>query len=118
MTHVLSDPVVFFICAQQLKPLGCNIINVSSDEHGIIPESLQETLSRWKPEESESPRRNTPKLLYTVPNGNNPTGNSLTADRKKAIYEVPRSPRRGRRLRPRSLRLLGGPCARPVLLTS
>ncbi|KAI5943361.1 Kynurenine/alpha-aminoadipate aminotransferase, mitochondrial [Manis javanica] len=86
---LLSEPVYSGIL-QILKPLGCNIINVSSDEHGIIPESLQETLSRWKPEESESPRRNTPKLLYTVPNGNNPTGNSLTADRKKAIYEVAR----------------------------
>nr|XP_036854732.1 kynurenine/alpha-aminoadipate aminotransferase, mitochondrial isoform X1 [Manis javanica] len=86
---LLSEPVYSGIL-QILKPLGCNIINVASDEHGIIPESLQETLSRWKPEESESPRRNTPKLLYTVPNGNNPTGNSLTADRKKAIYEVAR----------------------------
>ncbi|XP_036854732.2 kynurenine/alpha-aminoadipate aminotransferase, mitochondrial isoform X1 [Manis javanica] len=86
---LLSEPVYSGIL-QILKPLGCNIINVSSDEHGIVPESLQEILSRWKPEESESPRRNTPKLLYTVPNGNNPTGNSLTADRKKAIYEVAR----------------------------
>lgn len=77
-----------FICAQQLKPLGCNIIKVASDEYGIIPDSLKEVLSKWKPEDSKNPKKNTPKFLYTVPNGNNPTGNSLTSNRKKEIYEV------------------------------
>lgn len=91
MTHfvIMSESWAFlFICAQQLKPLGCNIINVSSDEHGIIPDSLKEILSKWKPEDSKNPKKNTPKFLYTVPNGNNPTGNSLATDRKKEIYEV------------------------------
>ena len=68
--------------------MGCNMINVSSDEHGIIPDSLREILSRWKPEDSKNPEKNTPKFLYTVPNGNNPAGNSLTTNRKKEIYEV------------------------------
>uniref|UniRef100_A0A8C5XCS6 Kynurenine/alpha-aminoadipate aminotransferase, mitochondrial n=1 Tax=Microcebus murinus TaxID=30608 RepID=A0A8C5XCS6_MICMU len=77
-------------CAQQLRPLGCNIMNVSSDEHGIIPDSLRETLSKWKPEDSRNPKKNTPKFLYTVPNGDNPSGNSLTSDRKRAIYELAR----------------------------
>lgn len=78
----------FFLCAQQLRPLGCNMINVSSDEYGIIPDSLKEILSKWKPEDSKNPEKNTPKFLYTVPNGDNPTGNSLTSNRKKEIYEV------------------------------
>lgn len=64
------------------------MINVSSDEHGIIPDSLRETLSRWEPEDSKDPEKNCPKFLYTVPNGNNPAGNSLTAERKREIYEV------------------------------
>ena len=64
------------------------MINISSDEHGIIPDSLREILSRWKPEDSKNPEKNTPKFLYTVPNGNNPAGNSLTTNRKKEIYEV------------------------------
>lgn len=91
MTHFVIMPVSWaflFICAQQLKPLGCNIINVASDEYGIIPDSLKEVLSKWKPEDSKNPKKNTPKFLYTVPNGNNPTGNSLTSNRKKEIYEV------------------------------
>ncbi|XP_060157336.1 kynurenine/alpha-aminoadipate aminotransferase, mitochondrial isoform X2 [Globicephala melas] len=74
----------------KLQPLGCNMINVSSDEHGIIPDSLREILSKWKPEDSKNPEKNTPKFLYTVPNGNNPAGNSLTTNRKKEIYELAR----------------------------
>lgn len=91
MTHILSClnlGLSVFLCAQQLLPLGCNIINVGSDEYGIIPDSLKEILSKWKPEDSKNPKKNTPKFLYTIPNGNNPTGNSLTSDRKKEIYEV------------------------------
>ncbi|XP_075840673.1 kynurenine/alpha-aminoadipate aminotransferase, mitochondrial [Microtus pennsylvanicus] len=73
-----------------MKPLGGNIINVPSDEHGIIPEGLRKILSRWKPEDAKDPMKKTPKFLYTVPNGNNPTGYSLTSARKKEIYELAR----------------------------
>ncbi|GAB1293177.1 Kynurenine/alpha-aminoadipate aminotransferase, mitochondrial [Apodemus speciosus] len=73
-----------------MKPLGANFINVPSDEHGIIPEGLKKILSQWKPEDSKDPTKKTPKFLYTVPNGNNPTGSSLTGDRKKEIYELAR----------------------------
>ncbi|KAG8504611.1 Kynurenine/alpha-aminoadipate aminotransferase, mitochondrial [Galemys pyrenaicus] len=72
----------------KLQPLGCNILNISSDEYGIVPESLKDILSKWKPEDAKDPKKNTPKLLYTVPNGSNPTGNSLSSNRKKEIYEV------------------------------
>ncbi|CAH6787311.1 kynurenine/alpha-aminoadipate aminotransferase, mitochondrial isoform X1 [Phodopus roborovskii] len=73
-----------------IKPLSSNIINVPSDEYGIIPEALKKILSQWKPEDSKDPTKNTPKLLYTIPNGNNPTGYSMTGDRKKEIYELAR----------------------------
>ncbi|XP_036280166.1 kynurenine/alpha-aminoadipate aminotransferase, mitochondrial isoform X2 [Pipistrellus kuhlii] len=74
----------------KLRPMGCNMINVPSDEYGIIPDSLKEILSKWKPEDSKNPEKNTPKFLYTVPNGDNPTGNSLTSNRKNEIYELAR----------------------------
>lgn len=73
-----------------MKPLGCNFISVPSDDCGIIPEGLKKVLSQWKPEDSKDPTKRTPKFLYTIPNGNNPTGNSLTGDRKKEIYELAR----------------------------
>ncbi|XP_069349474.1 kynurenine/alpha-aminoadipate aminotransferase, mitochondrial isoform X1 [Eulemur rufifrons] len=88
--NILVNEPVYSGTLQALQPLGCNFMNVASDEHGIIPDSLRETLSRWKPEDSRNPKKNTPKFLYTVPNGNNPSGTSLTSDRKKEIYELAR----------------------------
>ncbi|XP_045687772.1 kynurenine/alpha-aminoadipate aminotransferase, mitochondrial [Phyllostomus hastatus] len=88
--NILLNEPVYSGTLEALQPLGCNLINVPSDEYGIIPESLKEILSRWKPEDSKNPKKNTPKFLYTVPNGNNPTGNSLTINRKKEIYELAR----------------------------
>ncbi|KAM5308884.1 kynurenine/alpha-aminoadipate aminotransferase, mitochondrial [Glossophaga mutica] len=88
--NVLLNEPVYSGTLEALQPLGCNIINVPSDEYGIIPEFLKEILSKWRPEDSKNPKKNTPKCLYTVPNGNNPTGNSLTSNRKKEIYELAR----------------------------
>ncbi|KAM5264708.1 kynurenine/alpha-aminoadipate aminotransferase, mitochondrial [Ctenodactylus gundi] len=88
--NILLNEPVYSGTLQALKPLGCNIINVPSDEFGIIPNSLKEILSKWKPEDSKDPTKNTPKFLYTVPNGNNPTGYSLTSDRKQEIYKLAR----------------------------
>eukprot|EP00076_Gallus_gallus_P020260 XP_015140873.1 kynurenine/alpha-aminoadipate aminotransferase, mitochondrial isoform X2 [Gallus gallus] len=74
----------------KLRPLGCSIINVPSDQHGIIPKALKEILSAWSPEDIKNHSRPLPKFLYTIPNGCNPTGNSLTTDRKKEIYQIAR----------------------------
>ncbi|XP_008058867.1 kynurenine/alpha-aminoadipate aminotransferase, mitochondrial isoform X1 [Carlito syrichta] len=88
--NVLLDEPVYPGTLHALQPLGCNIISVASDKHGIIPDSLRDSLSKWKPEDSKNPKKNTPKFLYTVPNGNNPTGYSLSSDRRKEIYELAR----------------------------
>ncbi|XP_059958641.1 kynurenine/alpha-aminoadipate aminotransferase, mitochondrial isoform X2 [Mesoplodon densirostris] len=89
--NILVNEPIYSGTIQAMQPLGGNIINISSDEHGIIPDSLREILSKWKPEDSKNPKKNTPKFLYTVPNGNNPAGNSLTTNRKKEIYELART---------------------------
>ncbi|XP_077209708.1 kynurenine/alpha-aminoadipate aminotransferase, mitochondrial [Paroedura picta] len=73
-----------------LRPLGCSIINIPSDRHGIIPKDLEKILSRWSPEGTRKPNSRLPKFLYTIPNGSNPTGTSLTEDRKKEIYKLAR----------------------------
>ena len=45
-------------------------------------ENLREILANW----SNSKKR--PQVLYTIPNGSNPTGASMNLDRKKDIYSV------------------------------
>ena len=61
---------------------------MATDHNGMIPDSLEEIMSRWKPEDAKHSECRIPKLVYTIPNGVNPTGASLTLDRKQAIYKV------------------------------
>jgi len=68
--------------------MDCNLLPVQSDEHGMCPEALRKALQCWKPEEKSDPCSDIPKILYTVPNGGNPTGATCTLQRKKEIYEV------------------------------
>jgi kynurenine/2-aminoadipate aminotransferase len=45
-------------------------------------EHLNRVLSNW------SDSNSLPKTLYTIPNGSNPTGASMSLERKKDIYSV------------------------------
>ncbi|XP_053559803.1 kynurenine/alpha-aminoadipate aminotransferase, mitochondrial isoform X2 [Bombina bombina] len=86
--NVLLDAPTYSGTLAALKPLGCNLISVPSDQHGIIPQALKDVLSRWRPEDATKPESKCPKFLYTIPNGGNPTGASLTAERKTKIYQL------------------------------
>ncbi|XP_056316955.1 kynurenine/alpha-aminoadipate aminotransferase, mitochondrial [Danio aesculapii] len=83
--NVLLDAPTYSGTLAALQPLGCNIINVSSDQHGMIPEALQKILKVWDPADERKPR-----VLYTIPNGGNPTGASMTLERKQQVYELAR----------------------------
>ncbi|XP_075053823.1 kynurenine/alpha-aminoadipate aminotransferase, mitochondrial isoform X2 [Mixophyes fleayi] len=86
--NVLLDAPTYSGTLAAVKPLGCNLIGVPTDQHGIIPQALKDILSRWRPVTAIKPEKNPPKILYTIPNGGNPTGASLTAERKREIYQL------------------------------
>lgn len=67
-------------------PLNCPQVPIKIDGDGLVPEDMERILSTWNPDEHEGRRR--PRLLYTVPVGQNPTGTLLTTDRKKTIYDI------------------------------
>ncbi|HEY0615597.1 MAG TPA: PLP-dependent aminotransferase family protein [Candidatus Elarobacter sp.] len=52
---------------------------IASDEHGIVPAALDEALASADP---------LPKFLYLVPNYENPTGNTLAAERRAHVVEI------------------------------
>jgi 2-aminoadipate transaminase len=64
--------------------LKAKAIGVSVDEHGTNVDELEQTLARLK---SEGIR---PKLIYVIPNFQNPTGVSTTLERRKRIVELAR----------------------------
>ncbi|KAM9836498.1 kynurenine/alpha-aminoadipate aminotransferase, mitochondrial isoform 2-T2 [Aulostomus maculatus] len=88
--NVLLDVPTYPGTLAALQPLGCNLINVPSDQHGMIPAGLKEVLSQWDPSEIHKPGSGAPKILYTIPNGGNPTGASMTEQRKREVYELAR----------------------------
>ncbi|XP_067838582.1 kynurenine/alpha-aminoadipate aminotransferase, mitochondrial isoform X2 [Heptranchias perlo] len=87
---ILLDTPTYPGTLTAINPLGCKILSVSSDQHGMIPQSLSDVLSKWKPEEAKNPDSDIPRVLYTIPNGGNPTGASMTADRKREVYQIAR----------------------------
>ena len=53
------------------------LVPVESDEHGLIPEKVEEAM-----------RRHHPKMLYVIPTFQNPTGKTLALERRRPIAEL------------------------------
>jgi 2-aminoadipate transaminase len=56
---------------------SATLAGVAQDDEGIVPESLDEVAARTKP-----------KLLYTIPNFQNPSGRLMTQARRTAVLEL------------------------------
>ncbi len=69
---------------QAIKSYGGVPVGVELDEHGMIPEKLVETLDRL---EGEGRR---PRLIYIIPDFQNPAGVTIPADRRKKIVAIAR----------------------------
>ena len=68
--------------------MNCNIIPINTDQHGMDPQSLSDVMSDWSPADIDNPQSGLPKMMYLIPNGGNPTGHSLTEERKREIYKI------------------------------
>jgi len=86
--HVLVENPTYSGFLSSLNPIGCRLIPVDNDTSGLRPDKLRAALSRWTPDAVTDPHSDIPKVLYTVPNGANPTGFSLTEQRKREIYQI------------------------------
>jgi len=75
-TVLVEDPS-FLGNLQCLKLYQANLVPVASDENGLIPDDLEEKVCRYRP-----------KLLYTIPTFQNPTGKTLPEERRKAVAEI------------------------------
>ena len=69
------------------------MLGVEMDDKGIIPESLKDCLENWQAKVIElgvdsKLDLKAPKLVYTIPTGQNPTGVVVPIERKKEIYKV------------------------------
>lgn len=74
---ILVENPSFLGNLQCMKLYQAQLVPVESDENGIIVEKLEEAIIRYKP-----------RMLYTIPTFQNPTGKTLAADRRKPIAEL------------------------------
>jgi len=74
---VLTENPTYMAALQAFQSYEVRFVAAPTDEGGLIPEALPELIERERP-----------KFLYTIPNFQNPTGVTLRAERRKAIYEI------------------------------
>ncbi|MBR4067777.1 MAG: PLP-dependent aminotransferase family protein [Clostridia bacterium] len=74
---VLVESPTFLGNMQTLNLYQANLIPVESDEGGVMLEQLEEAIQKHHP-----------KLFYIIPSFQNPSGRTLAADRRKAIYDL------------------------------
>jgi 2-aminoadipate transaminase len=73
---ILVEEPTYLGAIQAWKVYGAQFLTVKTDEFGMIPESLEEKM------------RENPKLLYLLPNFQNPTGCTLSMERREKILEI------------------------------
>jgi 2-aminoadipate transaminase len=74
---VLVENPCYLAALQVFGLAGARVVAVPGDEHGVDAAALDELVARERP-----------KLFYTVPTFQNPTGRTLPADRRAAVAEV------------------------------
>lgn len=82
---VLVEENTYSGATEMAKPLGITMVPIHMDHHGLCPGSLDRTLSSWAVNYPEKPK---PRILYTIPTGQNPTGITQPLERRVAILEV------------------------------
>ena len=74
---ILVENPSFLGNLQCMRFYQANLVPVDSDENGLLLDKLEEAMQQYHP-----------KMLYTIPNFQNPTGKTLAADRRKPIAEL------------------------------
>lgn len=74
---ILVEGPSFLGSLQAMKLYGAKLVPVQMDDDGLKPDALEAAIRAHKP-----------KLLYTVPNFQNPTGVTLAVDRRKALVDL------------------------------
>lgn len=74
--RILVENPTYLGALQAWAPYGAEYVTVPMDEHGMITDALEDAL------------RSGPKFIYVLPNYQNPTGVSLSLERRKKLIEL------------------------------
>eukprot|EP00299_Pterocystis_sp_00344_P016788 c841_g1_i1.p1 GENE.c841_g1_i1~~c841_g1_i1.p1 ORF type:complete len:439 (+),score=98.77 c841_g1_i1:115-1317(+) len=81
-TPVIVEDPTYPGALQALRAIGCPLLGVPIDEHGIVPSKLEELIHYSKKSGI------VPRVLYVIPTGQNPSGSSMTASRRAEVYQI------------------------------
>lgn len=84
---VLCDSLTYTCFLETCAPFRINLVSVEMDEFGFVPDALVALLSNWASDEKTKALR-FPKLYYTMPTGHNPTGITLSRERRERLLEI------------------------------
>ena len=79
---VLVDDPMYAGTLALMRPIGCDMRGVRCDLEGMVPGELDEAVRDL------SSRGIRPRVLYTVPTGQNPSGSTASEARKRELYEL------------------------------
>ncbi len=74
---VLVEAPTYLAALQVLGSYRADIHTIQNDEHGILPDHLEDQIRKLRP-----------KLLYTVPTFNNPSGATWSKERREKVVEI------------------------------
>lgn len=74
---IFVEAATYFVAPKIFADHHLHIVPIAMDENGLMIESLEENLKRFKP-----------KFLYTIPIHHNPTGFTLTTARRTRLIEL------------------------------
>jgi DNA-binding transcriptional MocR family regulator len=80
-TRVLVERPTYDRPLKILRELGAEVVPLAMDEEGLEPDALEAALA-------DGPRR--PAFLYTIPTFQNPSGRTLSTERRRRIVEIAR----------------------------
>jgi len=83
---VLCGAPSYFVFLGTLANLGARSVGVEIDEHGLIPEALEEELARWE----AAGELGRVKAIYVTSYYDNPSGVTVPAERRGALVEIAR----------------------------
>ncbi|UCF98049.1 MAG: PLP-dependent aminotransferase family protein [Spirochaetaceae bacterium] len=76
---ILVEEPTYFLALRIFADHGLRVISVPIDEQGLVVETLEERLKELRP-----------AFLYTVPAHQNPSGATLSADRRRRLVDLSR----------------------------
>ncbi|KAF2224369.1 putative aromatic aminotransferase Aro8 [Elsinoe ampelina] len=83
--YVLTEEYTFSAAVETTRQMGGRLLSIPIDSEGLIPSAIDSILTNWDPVARQARK---PFLIYTVPTGQNPTGATMSLQRRRDLYTI------------------------------